>query len=216
MSEDKRLRFESIAGNVVETSLLVLDEASFNDVTSIEHMSARMIELTGCTLPFGGVFVVMLADFHQKEGVMCTQMHKATLIADLPPEIADMLKVNGRGKDKITITEFGADRKGINLFKKIRRFNLTRQMRASDDPQHTKGISDIRNIFSEQPISEDILQSLQPLTQEAIDANPKLQFARIVAMSWKEIWPLSLIAQCACHQVEENFNWCFCRLLGRR
>ena len=64
MSEDKRLRFESIAGNVVETSLLVLDEASFNDVTSIKHMSARMIELTGCTLPFRGVFVVMLADFH--------------------------------------------------------------------------------------------------------------------------------------------------------
>jgi hypothetical protein len=42
-------------------------------------------------------------------------------------------------------------------------------MRASDDLQHTKGISDIRDIFSEQPISEDILQSLQPLTQEAID-----------------------------------------------
>lgn len=66
-------------------------------------------------------------------------------------------------------------------------------MRASDDLPHTKGISDIRDIFSKQPISEEILQSLQPLTQEAIKANPKLQFARIVAMSWREIWPLSLM-----------------------
>ena len=62
-------------------------------------------------------------------------------------------------------------------------------MRASDDPEHSAHLTQIRDIHSEQPINENILESLQPLTAEALASNPNLKFARIACMSWREIFP---------------------------
>ena len=193
MTKDQEDRFVAIAGKASDIGLLVLDEGSFNDITILAHISARMSDLRGCSRPFGGVPVLLLLDFHQKQGVAGTQMHKALIIADLSNDLLEALKVNSKGRDKVTLTHFGADRIGVNLFRRFRRFNLVRQMRASDDPTHSEHLNQIRDIASEQPISEEILNSLQPLTAAALEKDPNLKFAKIVAMSWREIFPLTVM-----------------------
>ena len=194
MSKLHRGRFLLIAGDPKDLALLVIDEGSIIDVADFGHISARMSELRECNLPFGGVPVLMLADFHQKPCVAGVSLNKALLLADLSPETLAELKINiGESSKKIMLSEFGADRKGVNLIRRFQRFNLTQQMRASKDPRHMARLDQLRDIFSEQPISEDILQSLQPLTQEAVDKHPELRFAKIVAMSWREIYPLTYL-----------------------
>ena len=193
MSKKQEKRFNDIVGNACDIGLLVLDEGSFNDITILAHISARMMERRNSPLPFAGVPVLLLLDFHQKQCVGGTQLHKALIVADLPDDLLQELKVNGKGKSKITIGHFGADRIGVDLMRRFQRFDLVQQMRASDDPIHTAHISEIRDIFSKQPISESILDSLQPLTLESLALDPKLQFARIVAMSWREVYPLTVL-----------------------
>ena len=193
MSRMQEKRFNGIVGNAFDIGLLVLDEGSFNDITILAYISARMMERRNSTLPFAGVPVLLLLDFHQKQCVGGTQLHKALILADLPDDLLQALKVNGKGKNKVTIGHFGADRTGVNLMRRFQRFDLVRQMRASDDPIHTAHIRDIRDVFSEQPISESILGSLQPLTLEALALDPSLQFARIVAMSWREVYSLTVL-----------------------
>jgi hypothetical protein len=192
LSAKQKKRFTKIAGDANNIGLLVMDEGSFNDNTILEHISSRFQELRNNDLPFGGLPVLLFLDFHQKES-MGTQFHKALLIADLPKDILKALGINGSGKNNTTISELGVDRKSVNLFRRFRRFNLTQQMRASEDPDYMAHLNQIRDIFSEQPINEEILQSLQPLTPEALQADPKLMFTRIVTMSWKEIFPLTLM-----------------------
>ena len=93
----------------------------------------------------------------------------------------------------MVISNFDADRIGVNLMRRFRRVNLIQQMRASDDPEHSAHLTQIRDIHSEQPINENFLESLQPLTAEALASNPNLKFARIACMSWREIFPLTVM-----------------------
>lgn len=193
MSKKQEIRFNELVGDVCNIGLLVLDEGSFNDITFLAHISARMMERRNSALPFAGIPVLLLLDFHQKQCVGGTQLHKALILADLPDDLLQQLKVNCKGKNKVTIGHFGADRTGVDLMRRFERFDLVQQMRASDDPVHTAHLNEIRDIFSKQPISESILDSLQPLTVEALATNPDLQFARIVAMSWREVYPLTVL-----------------------
>jgi hypothetical protein len=193
MNEKQENRFKEIAKEANDVGLIVLDEGSFNDITILAHVSTRMIELRKCPLPFGGVPVLLLLDFHQKQCVGGTQLHKALIVADLPDDLLLALKVNCKGKEKVVISNFDADRIGVNLMRRFRRVNLIQQMRASEDPEHSAHLTQIRDIHSEQPINESILESLQPLTTEAIESNPKLKFARIACMSWREIFPLTVM-----------------------
>lgn len=193
MNEKQEKRFKEIAREASDVGLIVLDEGSFNDITILAHISARMVELRKCTRPFGGVPVLLLLDFHQKQCVGGTQLHKALIVADLPDDLLQALKVNCKGKEKVIISNFKADRIGVNLMRRFRRVNLIQQMRASDDPEHSAHITQIRDIHSEQPINESILESLQPLTAKALANDPKLRFARIACMSWREIFPLTVM-----------------------
>ena len=193
MSKKQEKRFKEIAREANDVGLIVLDEGSFNDITILAHISARMIELRKCTRPFGGVPVILLLDFHQKQCVGGTQLHKALIVADLPDELLLALKVNCKGKEKVIISNFKADRIGVNLMRRFRRVNLVQQMRSSDDPEHSAHITQIRDIDSEQPINESILESLQSLTPNALANDPNLKFARIACMSWREIFPLTVM-----------------------
>ena len=193
MNKKQEARFREIAKEADDVGLIVLDEGSFNDITILAHISARMIELRNCNRPFGGIPVLLLLDFHQKQCVGGTQLHKALIVADLPDDLLLALHVNSKSKNRVTISDFKADRIGVNLMRRFQRFDLIRQMRASDDPQHSAHIAQIRDIHSEQPINESILDSLQPLTAKALENDPKLNFARIVCMSWREIFPLTLM-----------------------
>jgi len=193
MNEKQVKRFKEIAREASDVGLIVLDEGSFNDITILAHISARMVELRKCTSPFGGVPVLLMLDFHQKQCVGGTQLHKALIVAELPDELLLALKVNCNGKEKVVISNFKADRIGVNLMRRFRRVNLIQQMRASDDPEHSAHITQIRDINSEQPINESILESLQPLTAKTFANDPNLKFARIACMSWREVFPLTVM-----------------------
>jgi len=56
----------------------------------------------------------------------------------------------------------GAHFRGVELFRGFRRFVLTMQMRAADDPIHTEYILDMRDTTSESPISAEWVRSLLP------------------------------------------------------
>ena len=45
MNEKQEKRFKEIAREANDVGLIVLDEGSFNDITILAHISARMIEL---------------------------------------------------------------------------------------------------------------------------------------------------------------------------
>ncbi len=118
--------------------------------------------------------MLLLLDFHQKQCAGSTQLHKALIVADLPDDLLVALQVNSKGRNKVTVSDFKTDRIDVGLLRRIQRFNLFRQMRASEDPEHSAHITQIRDIHSEQPINKSFLESLQPLTAEALQNDPKL------------------------------------------
>jgi ubiquitin C-terminal hydrolase len=198
MTPKQIMRFESIAGDPSKLVLLALDEISFLDAAVFHHVNCRLRQLRNNGAPFGGVHVVALGDFHQKPCVAGTQLSKAALLADLPEELVANLKLNveSNKNKRMRLSELGADRKGAELFKRLRRLDLVQQMRASEDPEHSANLECMRDVSSVQPVSEAFLENLRALSPEAIaKAGPKLKYATIGAMSHREIDQLNAL-QC--------------------
>jgi hypothetical protein len=139
--------------------------------------------------PFGGAVVVVMADFHQLPSVAGISLHKALVSLELPTEQLFELGVirTVKGKTQGQLTDLGADRKGAVLFRKFKRMTLTQQMRAAEDPVHVKNIEALRLTSAAQPVSEEFINSLQPLTVEAVDrVGDALRFAPIACLGHRE------------------------------
>ena len=77
----------------------------------------------------------------------------------------------------------GAHGRGVTLFRRFRRFDLQMQMRAAKDEVHQGHLSDQRKVQSQQPVTDEFVKSLQPLTREDIVNDRSWLFARIAVLS---------------------------------
>jgi hypothetical protein len=83
--------------------------------------------------------------------------------------------------------------KGAALLRSIRRFDLKANVRASKDPDHMEFIHEMRNMDAKQPISNNLLRSLNLLTPNAVhDHGASLRFAPIAVLSQRERHPFNL------------------------
>ncbi len=155
-------------------------------------INVRLQQIRENNRPFGGLALLALGDFQQKHCTFGIPLHRGLLMSCLALEQLNSLGINSpqTGK-KVTLSEFGSDRKGMNLAKSLQRFNLTQQMRAAQDQSHADRLQQMRNTNSDQPVCEAFLQSLQPLTKEAM-SSPEMKNAKIAALSWREIYPITL------------------------
>ena len=69
---------------------------------------------------------------------------------------------------------------GIHLFSKFKIFNLTEQMRAADDPQHTALIESCRRLDSTTPFTRSALSFYKCLGPADVASDPSWAFAPIV------------------------------------
>ena len=89
--------------------------------------------------------------------------------------------------------EHHADGKGVCLLRNIRRLDLKANIRASEDPAHVQYIREMRDVNSEQPVSDKLIRSFNLLTKEAVHKHGNtLRFASIAVLSQRERHPLNL------------------------
>ena len=174
--------------------VLILDEVLFLDLVVLNSISVRMQDLRGNSRPFGGLFVLALGDFHQKLCTFGIPLHRGLLMLCLSDEQLNELEINrAQNGKKAALSELGSDRRGAELIKTFRRFNLTQQMRAAKDPGHSGHLEGMRDTKSKQPVSDAFLKSLPILTKEAMERpDLNLKEAKIAALSWREIYPINL------------------------
>ena len=58
-------KFEALVGDVTQLSLLTVDEIFFIGTPLIHHVNRRVQKFLKCDLPFGGLVVLFMGDFHQ-------------------------------------------------------------------------------------------------------------------------------------------------------
>ena len=75
----------------------------------------------------------------------------------------------------------GAHRRGVELFRRFRRFNLIRQMRA-EDPVHNAYLNGMRDTTADMPVSPEWVRSLKPLSEQDLQ-DPEWRFAPIGVLS---------------------------------
>ena len=202
----QKVRFDAIVGDVDKLTLLVLDEASFLGTPTLHHIDRRLQQLLDCDLPFGGLVVVLAGDFHQLQPVSGYALH-ASLVADAVDGKA--LKALGASAGKRS--DDGADRKGLDLLKTFELLELKEQMRAAGDRSHSDSLQYMRDTSAVQPVREEFIERLQPLTAKAVDDSEggALRFAKIGVLSNMERHALNY-AQArafAKHHNRPLFSW---------
>lgn len=179
---------------------VVIDEISMLDACTLANVEKNATAALGAhpqKLPFSGKHLVLMGDFHQLSPVKGEALHKS-LVAHS--------KFNP-GRKQRSVAHNTLHIHGVNLFSRFVRVNLTEQMRAGGDPQHTEFIEKLRQ--EEHPISFPMLRRLRPIQAADMDANPDWQFATIVVSSNAERsrlnkWQLTAFARA---RQEPIFTW---------
>ena len=184
--------FESIAGKADVLTLLASDEISCTDTTFISGINQRLQQLRGNDLPFGGLLFIASGDFEQKQPVGGVPLSKALVLSsDIEESLMKRLAIFKQGKTggkRHRLETNSHDFLGAELAKGFEMHNLWQQMRASDDPERTEFMRQIRDPTAEHPVSEALVQSLSVLTAEAIkEHGPALQFAPRGFLSHDEV-----------------------------
>ena len=125
-----------------------------------------------------------VAQFHQKEPVGSISLHTGMVLAGL--SVQRMLEL-GIAAQRATSIEAawlrgGAHKHGVELFSRFRRFNLTMQMRAADDPVHMAHLEHMRDTTSSSPITAEWVRSLRQLSSADFEADPEWRFADIAVL----------------------------------
>ena len=201
-------RFRSLVGDVESLALLVMDECSFLDPSIV-----RMQLFCESTFPFGGRVVLCCGDMHQKQPIGSPCISKSLVVSELSEEVLKDLRIAPLEKNcKSTDPSI----RGTALLKTFRRFNLTEQMRAANDEVHAAHLNRLHDVNVDQPVSDELLKALQPLTAEAVAREGvKLRFAPIGVLSNMErhAFNLSQVKAFAKYHNRPLFWWT-CELTG--
>ena len=141
------------------TVLVWFDEESMISSEALAHSARRLEDLTGSGHTFGGAVAVLTGDPMQMGPPAGT------------PAWKDCVHVYGLGKRPRGGDGSPAAR-GALLYSGFQRHLLTQQMRAAKDPVHTAHLERMGDPTLPNPVSEEFLQSLRPLSREDIQADP--------------------------------------------
>mgnify|MGYP006144872363 CR=1 FL=1 len=78
--------------------------------------------------------------------------------------------------------ELSAEGNGIELFKRFRRFNLTRTHRFREDPRYGELLGAMRDTANSQAVCDELLDALQPLSDAEL-SDPDVRFSKVGVVS---------------------------------
>jgi len=138
-----------------DLALLVIDEVSFNTAAFLGHVDHALRALKGeKDVPCGGVIVLLAGDFHQLK----------------PPGQGDSIAhALVKGASRVDSTASAA---GLRLFASARKFDLTRNMRAMDDPPFVEAQNGMRDTSRRSPITDALLQKIKSLSATDLEDPP--------------------------------------------
>jgi hypothetical protein len=122
-----------------DLALIACDEGSFLDCAFFHYMNRRMQDFRGNRAPFGGLVVVIYADFYQLTAIGGIALNKGLVALQLTDEVMIELGLAKKVKNKLegALSASGCDRKGALMFSKFPRYILTEPMRTSKDQSFT-------------------------------------------------------------------------------
>jgi hypothetical protein len=155
--------------------MIVIDEISYISPEMLAQIDNRLRQLMGKPeTPFGGIAVLLMGDFFQLPPVAT----RYTLYGACVKMIQE--------KKELEDTP-GPKTRGTMLFSKFKMIELTQQMRAALDVDHTNFLNQLRMPRPGQPrINADHMKKLQTLTSNDIKEDTLWQWASIVVTSNKE------------------------------
>ena len=175
LSTDKlnQLRSNLKTSNLI---LLVIDEISYISPEVLGQIDNRLRQLMAKPeIPFGGIAILLLGDFYQLPPVAVSY----TLYSAAVKLLAEKEEIDGDVP--------GPRTRGTLLFSKFKKFELTQQMRAADDVNHTAMLNQMRNpLPGYRHIDSEHLKSIKTLTANDIQEDKLWQWAPIVITSNKE------------------------------
>ena len=151
--------------------ILVVDEVSFLIPEVLHHIEFRLrILLNRPEVPFGGIILELIGDFWQKEPA---RSGKGTMAEELVRADAPL------DHNSFTVDEGSPKAKGLSIFRNARRFVLTRQMRAADDPPFQEDQLALRRTDVAYPVPESLVNSLEEVKTSDLRHHPPFAFAAI-------------------------------------
>ena len=151
-------------------SIILIDEISMVGPILFGHVSQRLSQITQKSLPFGGMAVCILGDFFQ----MPLPLPPLSLYSAVVQRFINHKQLGNPACPRVVGTE---------LFTKFQMVELTQQMRAADDKQHTDVIEALRDINLEFPVSQEIINNLHILTADDVHNDPEWAFTPIIVTS---------------------------------
>jgi hypothetical protein len=163
-----RRKFESEGAPIEEFGGVVIDEISFIDTAIFGHVDKTFSILLGSnetdrTL-CAGIPLLLCGDNHQKP----------------PPWYQYMSKIASKEcEDPIIHGASSAKQRGLQLLRSARRVNLTRLMRAKNDPAFIDYQLRMRQTELRHPVPDRFLDTLTTVTAKDLSDDPAWQFAPI-------------------------------------
>ena len=133
--------------NVENLSMLIIDEISNVPPSLFHRVNQRLQQIMNCNLPFGGLNVMIVGDFLQKQPPASISLVKGLMHFAVSEDIKDKKiespftpKINQPYKDCFPSRNSMTSNTtlGLLLFEQFRLFSLSQQQRASEDHEHTE------------------------------------------------------------------------------
>jgi hypothetical protein len=155
---------------------LIFDEVSMIDAVVVGHISSRLCEVTGNSLPFGGINVIFVGDYWQLSPVMGNPIFKDMLMSFgiIPNDSKDTDYTNPQYPRQI----------GVQCFLNFEKFELQENVR-SKDTAHTSHLEALRSFGVKGGVTVDLITSLKRriLTSCDYDSDPAWYDAPICVTS---------------------------------
>ena len=153
---------------------IVIDEVSFNQLALFGHIDGRLRQLMRQpNLPCGGIPLLLCGDNHQKAPPAAPMTWYQELVQHA------MNPAKGPYKYGPTT----ARAVGHRLLVQARRYNLTKMMRAKNDPEFQECQEKMRDTSSPTPISESFVRKLQPVSITDVQDDEGWLFAPVGVLS---------------------------------
>jgi len=175
--------------------LLIVEEISQVSGPLIKHVDARCKEIMGNSEEaFGGLHVLWLGDYFQQQ----------------PPGAVSIYELQVRVVLERTARLMTADQRYVGLLAaRFRRYALTEQMRAPEDPAHVAMVEAMRQTDVDHPFTAAHLRQIQVLKPRHAAEDPSWRFAIVAVTSNDErsIIGKAQILQFAVATGEPVFTW---------
>ena len=173
LSQTREKFLEESGMRIEDVDVLVIDEVSFINHRIIGHLEATCRQLLDPNVPWGGLIVIFAGDNKQKSPPGAKPWYK-TLVAAATDSKAS--------KDELDT----AACRGHAVLRAMPLVELTRIMRAADDPLFVAAQQEMRKTDKTQPVSNRFRESLKALSRQDLQEDPSWRFAAIGVQSQHE------------------------------